>query len=119
MQHFQPYILYLSLRVEQQQQCQSGSSFIRAWKQLSRDRVPPMDRPLKNAEGLYRPQSMTIYKKTMEDIHIHMNLYKDLFWDTQKFVTQFNEINKRVSNFPPRDDGTPQEKLDDEKSWTS
>eukprot|EP00957_Ditylum_brightwellii_P034511 2617014-Ditylum_brightwellii.AAC.1 len=66
----------------------------------------------------------------MADVHAHVSLLqtyvtqtsymcwalaKPMQYNTCKFVIQVNEINKWFALFPPRDDRTPQEKLDNDK----
>eukprot|EP00957_Ditylum_brightwellii_P026987 2040315-Ditylum_brightwellii.AAC.1 len=60
-----------------------------------------------NAEGQHRPQSKPAY--------MCWALAKAMMYSTCKFVGRVNEINKWLALFPPRDDRTPQEKLDDDK----
>eukprot|EP00957_Ditylum_brightwellii_P206400 15348253-Ditylum_brightwellii.AAC.2 len=47
--------------------------------------------------------------------YMHRNLIKPFNMSMCKFVARVNKINKRLAQFLPRDDGTPQEKLADDK----
>eukprot|EP00957_Ditylum_brightwellii_P062090 4712335-Ditylum_brightwellii.AAC.1 len=66
----------------------------------------------------------------MQDVHVHMfpllvhitqTLYiqiaqvKPYKMSIQTFIAKVNKINDQLEQFPPRDDGTPQVKLADDK----
>eukprot|EP00957_Ditylum_brightwellii_P145759 11099339-Ditylum_brightwellii.AAC.1 len=84
----------------------------------------------KNAEGVNRPQSELTYKKTMEDIHTHMFPLQAYIMQTRymcrilmkphnmslhTFVAHVNKMNDYLEQFSPRDNGTPQVKLAEDK----
>eukprot|EP00957_Ditylum_brightwellii_P086918 6615759-Ditylum_brightwellii.AAC.1 len=83
-----------------------------------------------NAEGVNRLQSKPAYKKTMEDVHMHMFLLQAYVMQTRymrqtlmkphnmslhTFVACVNKMNNWLEQFPPREDGTPQVKLVEDK----
>eukprot|EP00957_Ditylum_brightwellii_P116877 8915445-Ditylum_brightwellii.AAC.1 len=52
---------------------------------------------------------------TMQICYMHRNLIKPFKMSMHSFVTCVNKINKRLMQFSPRDDMTPQQKLADDK----
>eukprot|EP00957_Ditylum_brightwellii_P070616 5365636-Ditylum_brightwellii.AAC.2 len=81
-------------------------------------------------EGVNRPQSEPNYKKTMQDMHMHMFLLQAYVTQTwyiwralikpykmslQTFAARIHKINDQIEQFLTRDNMTPQVKLADDK----
>eukprot|EP00957_Ditylum_brightwellii_P194427 14807331-Ditylum_brightwellii.AAC.1 len=80
----------------------------------------------KNVEGNNKLQSDSTYKQCMEEFHKNMILlqaykiqtrymwrclYKPSDMNVHQFVAQINKINDCITQFPPKDNSSPQEKL--------
>eukprot|EP00957_Ditylum_brightwellii_P013282 1002146-Ditylum_brightwellii.AAC.1 len=83
-----------------------------------------------NAEGVNGPQLELNYKQTMEDMHtpmfplqayvtqtrcMHWTLKKLYNMSLHSFVAHANKMNNHLEQFLPRDNGTPQVKLAEDK----
>eukprot|EP00957_Ditylum_brightwellii_P046877 3557794-Ditylum_brightwellii.AAC.1 len=105
----------------------NGQGMYAITKSLLRDNVLTT---FYKAEGLYKPQSEPVYAKAMADLYAHVStqqayviqmcymhqaLSKPMAYNTHTFVARVNKINEWLALFLPRDDTTPQVKLDDDK----